>query len=165
MLFSPNYLFTIVQRILVYSSETLVNPNNIRYAESSDDILAKYRKPAVKANSQEGGAGGEPIVSFSVSKVKDDDKAETPAYDPANLETCLAFQDTKKKLRRVLSHADPSLLNWPGRVGGQHADRRDGELLAFLQLQLAEAINLKDRDFVAQLHEAIRCLRQFDAHE
>lgn len=163
------------------------------FTETSDDILAKYRKPAAKPSSSQegvaGGGGGEPVMSSSVCKMKDDDKVEGPFYDPANLESCHAFLDTKKKLRRVLSHADPTLFNWPGRgitrqfaehkepaagpiKGGAHresgiggSDLRDGELLALLQLQLAEAINLKDRDFVTQLHETIRCLRQFDAHE
>ena len=41
-------------------------------------------------------------------------------------------------------------------------DRKENDLVAFLQVQLAEAINLQDKDLIAQLHETIRCLRQFD---
>lgn len=37
------------------------------------------------------------------------------------------------------------------------------ELVVFLQLQLAEAINLQDRPLVAHLHETLRCIRLFDA--
>ena len=129
--------------------------------ETSDDILAKYRKPAAKTNSQEI-AAGDASTNVGTIKTKDENKIDEPAYDPANLETCVAFQDAKKKLRKVLSQTDPSLFNFPSR---QHGERRESELIAFLQLQLAEAINLKDRDFAAQLHEAIRCLRQFDTHE
>lgn len=42
---------------------------------------------------------------------------------------------------------------------------KENELVAFLKLQLAEAINLQDKDLIAQLHETIRCLRQFDSQE
>ena len=41
-------------------------------------------------------------------------------------------------------------------------DRKENDLVAFLHVQLAEAINLQDKDLIAQLHETIRCLRQFD---
>lgn len=41
----------------------------------------------------------------------------------------------------------------------------DNELIAFLQILLAEALNLQDHDAIAQLHETIRCLRQFETHE
>jgi len=42
---------------------------------------------------------------------------------------------------------------------------KDNELVLQLTVQLAEAINLQDRDLIAQLHETIRCVRQFDNHE
>ena len=94
-----------------------------------------------------------------------DDDDGPPAYDPGNLESCKAFLDAKKKLRMVLSTADfqthPSLVAYPGysQVTNNH---HDNQLVAFLKVQLAEAINLQDKDLIAQLHETIRCLRQFD---
>jgi hypothetical protein len=47
-------------------------------------------------------------------------------------------------------------------VGG---DQKENDLVLQLKVQLAEAINLQDCDLVAQLHETIRCLRQFDNQE
>lgn len=41
--------------------------------------------------------------------------------------------------------------------------QKDNELVAFLQLQLAEAINLQDRSLIAHLHETLRCVRLFDS--
>ena len=41
-------------------------------------------------------------------------------------------------------------------------DKQDNDLVSFLKLQLAEAINLQDKDLIAQLHETIRCLKQFN---
>jgi len=43
--------------------------------------------------------------------------------------------------------------------------KESNELVLQLTVQLAEAINLQDRDLIAQLHETIRCVRQFDNHE
>lgn len=38
----------------------------------------------------------------------------------------------------------------------------EDELVSFLKLQLAEAINLQNRSLVSQLHETLRCVRLFD---
>lgn len=40
--------------------------------------------------------------------------------------------------------------------------QKENELVSFLQLQLAEAINLQDRSLIAHLHETLRCIRLFD---
>lgn len=40
--------------------------------------------------------------------------------------------------------------------------QKENELVAFLQLQLAEAINLQDRALIAHLHETLRCVRLFN---
>ena len=101
-----------------------------------------------------------------------DEEDLPPFYDPANLETCFAFQDAKRKLRMVLSTADfqqgvnplHHLLTDQAdspREGGAGL-RKDNELHTLLRAQLAEAINLQNKDTVAQLHEVIRCIRQFD---
>lgn len=40
--------------------------------------------------------------------------------------------------------------------------QKENELISFLQLQLAEAINLQDRSLIAHLHETLRCVRLFN---
>ena len=50
-------------------------------------------------------------------------------------------------------------VSGPAAVGN---DKKENDLVAFLQVQLAEAINLQDKDLIAQLHETVRCLKQFD---
>lgn len=40
--------------------------------------------------------------------------------------------------------------------------RKDNELIAFLRMQLAEAINLQDRALAAHLHETLRCIKLFN---
>ena len=71
---------------------------------------------------------------------------------------------------RVDGAADPADSTGPPRdCGGPTSSStgppRDNELVLQLTVQLAEAINLQDRDLIAQLHETIRCVRQFDNHE
>ena len=72
--------------------------------ETTDDILAKYRKqPAATPN---------PLPDLPNQNKVLPDRQEEPeqdtivVYDPNNLESCKAFLDTKKKLRLVLSTAD-----------------------------------------------------------
>lgn len=103
---------------------------------------------------------------------KDDDTDDPPFYDPNNIENCYAFQDAKRKLRLVLSTGDFQMgvciadLLFPsgGQLSPREHDlpRHDNDLVKLLRMQLAEAINLQDKDLIAQLHEAIRCVRLFD---
>jgi hypothetical protein len=41
-------------------------------------------------------------------------------------------------------------------------NRENNDLVNLLRTQLSEAINLQNKDTIAQLHEALRCVRQFD---
>ena len=45
------------------------------------------------------------------------------------------------------------------------SDKKENELVSFLRAQLAEAINLQDKDLIARLHETIRCLAVFSNYE
>jgi len=72
---------------------------------TSDDILAKYRKPVVH-KSADGVAAGPPAVADGVAKSKEKGDDEVPLYDSNNLEMCQAFLDAKKKLRLILSSVD-----------------------------------------------------------
>ena len=48
------------------------------------------------------------------------------------------------------------------KTGGVSAPR-EHELVQLLKAQLAEAVNLQNKDLVTRLHEVIRCIRLFDA--
>lgn len=106
-----------------------------------------------------------------------------PYYDPANLDTCRAFIDVKKKLRIVLAAADTdsiNCLNSPSNFAQympQMEQQQDAasapsshrqssnNLILFLRSQLYEAIALQDRDLQAQLHETLRSVQQFTENE
>ena len=67
-------------------------------SESSDDILAKYRKPERQAKTEE----------TLVNITKAGDEVDGAELDLANLDTSVIFQDAKRKLRLML--AEVSLL-------------------------------------------------------
>uniref|UniRef100_A0A1B6E0D7 Receptor-mediated endocytosis protein 6 homolog n=1 Tax=Clastoptera arizonana TaxID=38151 RepID=A0A1B6E0D7_9HEMI len=136
--------------------------------DTSDEILAKYRRKSAVVDSRslsgDGSKGNKPGNNIELpvaGSFVDDDERLT--IDPTRVETSYAFGDAKKKLRLVLSTAEmqqvpdglPTLRNaW---------SQKENELVAFLQLQLAEAINLQDRALIAHLHETLRCVRLFDS--
>jgi len=86
-----SFLYT--YKVYVYNSVT------------SDDILAKYRKP-VAHKSADNVAAGPTTTIDGITKSKDKVEDEIPPYDSNNLEMCQAFLDAKKKLRLILSSVD-----------------------------------------------------------
>ena len=101
-----------------------------------------------------------------------EESSSQPYYDPNNLENCVLFLDAKRKLRLVLSNCDcdigQNVLDFgfsyvPSSPKDTDTHRENNDLLLLLRSQLAEAINLQNKDSIAQLHEAIRCLKLFDS--
>lgn len=139
--------------------------------ESSDDILAKYRNKTSTTqqlqSSESVVTNGTAIVAFNLAEeqsAEEDDEEEDDRQhiDPMNVESSYAFADAKRKLRLVLSTADVQSLHVMNNASAA-SNNTEHELIIFLKLQLAEAINLQDRSLVAQLHETLRCVRLFDA--
>lgn len=133
--------------------------------DTSEDILAKYRSKSSNlqdaasegASSKSGGS----INRFqSIERSGSEDEGTNPDSDLS------IFDDTKKKLRFVLSSAEIQYLPWNNEhnipVIRNAWSCKDNELVGFLQLQLAEALNLQDRSLIAHLHETLRRLRLFD---
>lgn len=101
-----------------------------------------------------------------------EETSSQPYYDPNNLENCVLFLDAKRKLRLVLSNCDcdigQNVLDFgfsyvPSSPKEVDTHRDNNELLLLLRSQLAEAINLQNKEAIAQLHEAIRCIKLFDS--
>ena len=129
--------------------------------ESSDDILAKYRKkPAenglstsneVILHHREFEANDQPLVDLTDGGLSSSER----------IEDCFAFQDAKRKLRLMLAEADLSLLASLPPL--HNYEQQENELVWVLRVQLAEALNLQDRNLVAKLYETLRCLSLFDS--
>ncbi|OXU23185.1 hypothetical protein TSAR_004014 [Trichomalopsis sarcophagae] len=123
-------------------------------SDTTDDILAKYRrKPSANSDTAS--------VESTQSRTKEVED-ERLFIDPNNVELSFAFADAKRKLRMVLSTADLQHVPWTNISERNSWMQKENELVAFLQLQLAEAINLQDRALIAHLHETLRCVRLFN---
>ncbi|XP_050420096.1 GTPase-activating protein and VPS9 domain-containing protein 1 isoform X2 [Adelges cooleyi] len=129
--------------------------------ETSEDILAKYRKkpntvitPEKNLNEKSGNATNEDDTMADMNKSID---SETSLFD-----------DAKKKLRLVLSTIDIQYVPWCNETESKPMLNtwrdKDNELVGLLQYQLAEATNLNDHFLAARLHETIRCTKMFDTH-
>lgn len=128
--------------------------------ETSEDILAKYRrKPSTASDSNTTDSGNSSVKSKGTEA--DDERIN---IDPSNIEGSFAFIDAKKKLRLVLSNSDAMLTPLEtARIRNENIHGRTiNELVTFLQLQLARARNLKDWNNVARISETLRCVKLFD---
>ncbi|XP_038045774.1 GTPase-activating protein and VPS9 domain-containing protein 1-like isoform X2 [Patiria miniata] len=152
---------------------------------SSEDILEKYRemRKAQSSEQLENDHLGHELGNLESSTESSGSHSDKPdsggasdqpdASEPENLDESYAFIDAKRKLRIVLRSADVHSLPWltnfsiPDHVAAELAlgistGYPENELVAFLKVQLAEAMNLQDRALIAQLRETLRCVQTFD---
>lgn len=142
-------------RIRRIMSEDATASSNVTGSDSTDDILAKYRrKPSTTSDTAS--------IESNQSRTKEPTEDERLYIDPNNVELSYAFADAKRKLRMVLSTADLQQIPWINTSERTSWAQKENELVAFLQLQLAEAVNLQDRALIAHLHETLRCVRLFN---
>jgi len=113
--------------------------------ETSDDILAKYRKkPEEKPEG----------TDLELERPDPEEEGPLLELDRDNMEASFVFQDVRRKLRLVLSEVELPVL--------QQGAGDEGELVSLLHIMLAQAINQQDRNAAAQLRETLRCLSHFD---
>uniref|UniRef100_A0A8C5E7R3 GTPase-activating protein and VPS9 domain-containing protein 1 n=1 Tax=Gouania willdenowi TaxID=441366 RepID=A0A8C5E7R3_GOUWI len=156
-------------------------------AQAAEDILDKYRN--IKRTSPSDGAtagasydstGGQEThlcVEDSVhdstredtlQNISTDDLPDSASQTAQQHDSKFSFSDAKKKLRLALCSADsvalPIMASVTTRNGlPDHMDPEDNEIVCFLKVQLAEAINLQDKNQMAQIQETTRCVSRFDA--
>ncbi|KAK7933465.1 hypothetical protein WMY93_004361 [Mugilogobius chulae] len=158
-------------------------PRQNSQTQAAEDILNKYRN--IKRTSPSDGATGgasydgagdlcveEHVYDSSredaLQNISTDDLPDSASQTAQQHDTKFSFSDAKKKLRLALCAADsialPILAPATTRNGlPDHMDPEDNEIVCFLKVQLAEAINLQDRDQMAQIQETTRCVSRFDA--
>ncbi|XP_019908230.3 GTPase-activating protein and VPS9 domain-containing protein 1 isoform X6 [Esox lucius] len=152
------------------------------HAQAAEDILDKYRNikrtsPNEGATTAAYDASGEPCGEESVhdslrdeamQNISTDDLPDSASQTAQQHDSKFSFSDAKKKLRLALCSADsvafPLMAPATTRNGlPDHTDSEDNEIVCFLKVQLAEAINLQDKNQMAQIHETTRCVSRFDA--
>ncbi|CAL8343104.1 unnamed protein product [Lota lota] len=166
--------------------ETLHRPST--QAQAAEDILDKYRN-IKRTSPSEGGwvvASHDTAGDFATQTLQDqesvhgspredglqnmasDDLLDSASQTAQQQDAKFSFSDAKKKLRMVLCSADsvslPIMAPATTRNGlPDHTDPEDNEIVCFLKVQLAEAINLQDKNQMAQIQETTRCVSRFDA--
>uniref|UniRef100_A0AAQ4P4W2 GTPase-activating protein and VPS9 domain-containing protein 1 n=1 Tax=Gasterosteus aculeatus aculeatus TaxID=481459 RepID=A0AAQ4P4W2_GASAC len=156
-------------------------PRQSSHAQAAEDILDKYRniKRTSPSDGATGGASydgtGDPCVEDSVhdspreeTHISADDLPDSASQTAQQHDSKFSFSDAKKKLRLALCSADsvalPIMASVTTRNGlPDHMDCEDNEIVCFLKIQLAEAINLQDKNQMAQIQETTRCVTRFDA--
>uniref|UniRef100_A0A8C9TM58 GTPase-activating protein and VPS9 domain-containing protein 1-like n=1 Tax=Scleropages formosus TaxID=113540 RepID=A0A8C9TM58_SCLFO len=133
----------------------------------AEDILDKYRNikrtscdaPALAYSSPEVPQRGDCVAKSSSGEM-------LPISDGLSV-LSTPSSDAKKKLRLALSLADfvivpimPSDSTCNGLF--DPTEPEDSELVCFLKVQLAEAINLQNKNLMAQIQETLRCVNRFD---
>ncbi|XP_067131545.1 GTPase-activating protein and VPS9 domain-containing protein 1 isoform X3 [Centruroides vittatus] len=145
-------------------SHSMERQDTVQKNETGDEILAKYRKkPAANLESNSISHGDVGISNFPDSSLLEDG---SNLYDPLLMEHTFSFIDAKKKLRLVFGSSDmqtvPWSTSWGRSFGGSNLPQKNNDLVALLNVLLAEAINLQQRPLMAHLHEALRCVKTFD---
>ncbi|KAM6954701.1 GTPase-activating protein and VPS9 domain-containing protein 1 isoform 2-T2 [Aplochiton taeniatus] len=155
-------------------------PRQSSQAQAAEDILDKYRN--IKRTSPSDGASGAAYEASGELCVEDgvhdaardealqnlpDDLLDSASQTAQQHDSKFSFSDAKKKLRLALCQADsvtfPLVTHASTRNGlPDHAEPEDNEIVCFLKVQLAEAINLQDKNQMAQIQETSRCVARFD---
>ncbi|XP_049619994.1 GTPase-activating protein and VPS9 domain-containing protein 1 isoform X6 [Syngnathus scovelli] len=157
-------------------------PRQSTQVQAAEDILDKYRN--IKRTSPSDGATAGAAYEGAGDLCAEESVHDSPREDPMqNISTDdlpdsasqtaqqhgskFSFSDAKKKLRMALCSADsvalPILTSATTRNGlPDHMDPEDNEIVCFLKVQLAEAINLQDKNQMAQIQETSRCVTRFD---
>uniref|UniRef100_A0A8C9T9B3 GTPase-activating protein and VPS9 domain-containing protein 1 n=1 Tax=Scleropages formosus TaxID=113540 RepID=A0A8C9T9B3_SCLFO len=152
-------------------------PRHNRQAQEAEDILDKYRN--IKRTSPSDGAAAAPCGTEGESvhgspreealqNISTDDLPDSASQSAQPQDFKFSFSDAKKKLRLALCSADsvvfPMMTPATTRNGlPDHTDPEDNEIVCFLKVQLAEAINLQDKNQMAQIQETTRCVSRFDS--
>ncbi|XP_056319260.1 GTPase-activating protein and VPS9 domain-containing protein 1 isoform X5 [Danio aesculapii] len=103
----------------------------------------------------------------ALQNISADDLPDSASQTAPPQDKTFSFSDIKKKLRLALCSADsvvfPIIPPATTRNGlPDHADPEDNEIVCFLKVQLAEAINLQDKNQMAQIQETTRCVSHLD---
>uniref|UniRef100_A0A8C1F414 GTPase-activating protein and VPS9 domain-containing protein 1 n=1 Tax=Cyprinus carpio carpio TaxID=630221 RepID=A0A8C1F414_CYPCA len=127
-----------------------------------DKLEKDEQGPCREGDSEHDSPKDEALQNISADDLPDSASQTAPPQDKT-----FSFSDIKKKLRLALCSADsvvfPIIPPATTRNGlPDHADHEDNEIVCFLKVQLAEAINLQDKNQMAQIQETTRCVSHLD---
>ncbi|EDL93172.1 GTPase activating protein and VPS9 domains 1 (predicted) [Rattus norvegicus] len=155
------------------------SPRLSAQAQVAEDILDKYRNAIKRTSPSEGALANDESTEVmgdgesahdspreELQNMSADDLPDSASQAAHPQDSALSYRDVKKKLRLALCSADsvafPMLTHSTRNGLPEHTDPEDNEIVCFLKVQIAEAINLQDKSLMAQLQETMRCVCRFD---
>ncbi|KAL7980902.1 hypothetical protein Chor_002056 [Crotalus horridus] len=118
-------------------------------AQAAEDILDKYRNAIKRASPSEGA-----VVNYDSAEAIGDSESIHDALQN------MSADDLPDSASQAAQPQDSTFSY--STLEGMKTDKRDNEIVCFLKVQLAEAINLQDKNLMAQLQETMRCVGRFD---
>uniref|UniRef100_A0A8B9Y6N2 GTPase-activating protein and VPS9 domain-containing protein 1 n=1 Tax=Bos mutus grunniens TaxID=30521 RepID=A0A8B9Y6N2_BOSMU len=156
------------------------SPRLSAQAQVAEDILDKYRNAIKRTSPSEGALANYESAEVmgdgesahdsprdeTLQNISADDLPDSASQAAHPQDSAFSYRDAKKKLRLALCSADsvafPVLTHSTRNGLPDHTDPEDNEIVCFLKVQIAEAINLQDKNLMAQLQETMRCVCRFD---
>ncbi|XP_057610542.1 GTPase-activating protein and VPS9 domain-containing protein 1 isoform X7 [Chionomys nivalis] len=156
------------------------SPRLSAQTQVAEDILDKYRNAIKRTSPSEGAMANDESAEVigdgesaqdsprdeALQNISADDLPDSASQAAHPQDAAFSYRDVKKKLRLALCSADSvafPVLSHSTRNGlPDHTDPEDNEIVCFLKVQIAEAINLQDKNLMAQLQETMRCVCRFD---
>ncbi|XP_059612505.1 receptor-mediated endocytosis protein 6 homolog [Phlebotomus argentipes] len=129
------------------------------FLETTEDILAKYRRKASSSSdaTNSDSTGSHSSSSKSKSSHSDLENRLSKVILNRNGDAFFHFANAKRKLRVVLSSADLHTADFKHTSCG-----KSSPIVIYLQIQLAQALNLNNLQQIAFVSEAMRCLSEMD---
>ncbi|XP_014090424.3 receptor-mediated endocytosis protein 6 homolog isoform X2 [Bactrocera oleae] len=127
------------------------------YCDINEDILAKYRRKVSSSSEATNSDSMGNCLTSAVGAASANERklSDVEAKSPNTLlhDKTLAFNVIKKKIRTVLSKTDLHTGDF------RHTTYTNASpLLTYLQIQLAQALNLQNFQQISYVSEAIRCI-------
>ncbi|XP_076424943.1 GTPase-activating protein and VPS9 domain-containing protein 1 isoform X6 [Peromyscus maniculatus bairdii] len=156
------------------------SPRLSAQAQVAEDILDKYRNAIKRTSPSDGAMANDESAEVmgdgesahdsprdeGLQNISADDLPDSASQAAHPQDSAFSYRDVKKKLRLALCSADsvafPVLTHSTRNGLPDHTDPEDNEIVCFLKVQIAEAINLQDKNLMAQLQETMRCVCRFD---
>ncbi|XP_038191866.1 GTPase-activating protein and VPS9 domain-containing protein 1 isoform X5 [Arvicola amphibius] len=156
------------------------SPRLSAQTQVAEDILDKYRNAIKRTSPSEGAMANDESAEVmgdgesaqdsprdeALQNISADDLPDSASQAAHPQDAAFSYRDVKKKLRLALCSADsvafPVLTHSTRNGLPDHTDPEDNEIVCFLKVQIAEAINLQDKNLMAQLQETMRCVCRFD---
>ncbi|ELK07199.1 GTPase-activating protein and VPS9 domain-containing protein 1 [Pteropus alecto] len=135
-------------------------------SRSAPDIIALFQQRHCHEVMGDGESAHDSPRDETLQNISADDLPDSASQAAHPQDSAFSYRDAKKKLRLALCSADsvafPVLTHSTRNGLPDHTDPEDNEIVCFLKVQIAEAINLQDKNLMAQLQETMRCVCRFD---